>query len=151
MAGRPKQRQKMMKEAEAKGLSYEEYREQMAEQRRTEQERREVERDRKAEARKLRETVKQKRSELSEWMVTFVSSNMRKHGQAIFESLLSDDPKAAASFLTQMMKFAAPTVADPDKTDSKKVEEEKPQTPEYEEARRRIEQLKKKFNTKEDK
>jgi hypothetical protein len=145
MAGSPKKRERMMREAEQLGLTLEEYREMKAEERRTEQEKREAEAAKKKEARTLRENVKQKRNELSEWMVSFVSSNMRKHGQAIFESLLQDDPKGAASFLTQMMKFAAPTVSDPEKLDSKKPEEEKEELPEYEEAKRKIEQLKRQF------
>lgn len=146
MAGSPKKRERMMREAEELGITLEELREIKAQERMKEQERRENEVTKKKEAKKLRETVKQKRSELSEWMVTFVSSNMRKHGQAIFESLLSEDPKGAASFLTQMMKFAAPTVADPEKLDAKKVEDDKEESPEYEEAKRKIEQLKRQFN-----
>lgn len=146
MSGSPKKRERMMREAEELGLTLEEYKEMKAEQRRTEQENKQAEAAKKKEARTLRENVRQKRSELSEWMVTFVSGNMRRHGQAIFESLLADDPKAAASFLTQMMKFAAPTVADPEKLDVKKPEVEEEVAPEYEEARRKIEQLEKQFN-----
>lgn len=146
MAGSPKKRERLMKEAEAAGMSYEDYREMLAERKRTEEERRQKENTDKAEAKRLRETVKKKRGELSEWMVTFVSGNMRKHGQAIFESLLEDDPKAAAQFLSQMMKFAAPTVADPEKDTKKGDADDKEQTPEYEEARRKIEQLKRQFN-----
>ena len=79
-------------------------------------------------------------------MVSFVSSNMRKHGQAIFESLLADDPKAAASFLSQMMKFAAPTVADPEKDAKNGGGEQQRMAPEYEQAAKKIDQLKKQFN-----
>ena len=145
MAGRPKTRAKLEAEAKAAGMSLDAYKA-----------KKEADRieamEQKAQAKELRAAVKQKRNELSEWVVRFVNGNMRKHGQAIFESLLAEDPKAAANFLTQLMKFAAPTVADPEKLEQQKKgkgDDAKPQAPEYEEAKRKIDALKKKFSKEE--
>jgi DNA-binding transcriptional MerR regulator len=145
MAGQKKTRARHEAEAKALGITYEEYKERLMEEKRAKMEEKEA-------ARQLRDQVKMKRSELSDWVVRFVKDNMRKHGQSIFESLLEDDPKAAANFLTQLMKFAAPTVADPDKLEQSKKDkggDEKPVPPEYEEAKRKIDQLKKKFSKEE--
>ncbi len=141
MAGKPKTRARLEAAAKAAGMTYEEYKEKLAQEKREKLEQGE-------QAKLLREAVKLKRNERSDWVVNFVRSNMKKHGQAIFESLLADDPKAAAQFLTQLMKFAAPTVADPDKLEQGKKGKDEPKqtTPEYEEARRKIDQMKKKFN-----
>ena len=142
MAGKPKTRAKLEAAAKAAGMTYEKYKEKLAEEKREKLEQGE-------QAKLLREAVKLKRNELSDWVVNFVRGNMKKHGQAIFESLLAEDPKAAAQFLTQLMKFAAPTVADPDKLEQSKKggkEDAKPTPPEYEEAKRRIDQMKKKFS-----
>ncbi len=146
MAGRPKLRAKLEAEAKEAGLSYEAYKAKVEAEKQDERDRILDEKEKRLEAKHLREKVRLKRSELSEWMVSFVSSNMRKHGQAIFESLLADDPKAAASFLSQMMKFAAPTVADPEKDAKNGGGEQQRMAPEYEQAAKKIDQLKKQFN-----
>lgn len=145
MAGRPKLRAKLEAEAKAAGMSIDAYKAKLEAEKMEEMEK-------KAQAKELRAAVKQKRNELSDWVVRFVNGNMRKHGQSIFESLLSEDPKAAANFLTQLMKFAAPTVADPEKLEQGKkgkADETKPAAPEYEEAKRKIDALKKKFSKEE--
>lgn len=134
------QRKKDEEEARRLGMTYEAYKQMKKDQRQTELEAKE-------EAKKLKEQVNLKRNELSDWVVRFVKDNMKKHGQAIFENLLEEDPKAAASFLTQLMRFAAPTVADPDKgkDDKKNGKDEKARSPEYVKAAEKLKQMKKKF------
>lgn len=146
MAGRPKTRAKIQEAADKAGVSFEEMKQQMEIQKQEERDRKLDEKAKKLEARRLQEHVRLKRSELSEWMVNFVSGNMRKHGQAILDALLEEDPKEASRFLTQMMRFAAPTVADPTKDDNKKATDTAQPAPEYEEAAKRINTLKRKFN-----
>lgn len=143
MAGRPKTREKWEREAKEAGMTYEEYHDMKIEERMNDERRKEEAKKKRAEMKSLRDEVKMKRSELSGWMVNFVSSNMRKHGQAIFDSLLADDPKGAAAFLTQMMRFAAPAATEPDK--AKTGEGGNEQASEHKEALERVNKMKKQF------
>ena len=146
MAGRPKTRQKMEEAAKAAGMTYEEYREKMLAAKRQEEEKKAADKEQKEAAKELREAVKLKRNELSEFMVRFVASNMKKYGQAILDQLVADDPREASRFLSNLMKFAAPTVADPDKLDAgKKGKDEKKVNPEYKDALDHINKMKKQF------
>lgn len=146
MAGRPKTRERWEREADEAGIPYEEYKLMKLEERAQDDARKEEVKKRKAEMKEQRDITKVKRSELSAWMVRFALGNMRRYGQAIMDQLAQEDPKAAASFLTQIMKFAAPTVADPEKTGAKKEGTgEETQTAEYKEARDRINRMKKQF------
>ncbi len=144
MAGRPKTRAKWEAEAEDAGIPYEEYKAmKIAEHKEAGAQKVEEKLKKREEAKTLRDSMKLKRSELSEWTVRFVSRNMKQYGQAIMDQLAADDPKAAATFLSQLMKFAAPTAADQEKkgdgTDNRQ------ENAEYKDAMDRINKMKKQF------
>lgn len=147
MAGRPKTRQKMEEAARAAGMTYDEYREKMLAAKQQEEQKKAADKEQKEAARELREAVKMKRNELSEFMVHFVARNMHKYGQVIMDQLVNDDPREASRFLSNLMKFAAPTVADPEKLEAGKKgkDEGKKANPEYKDAIDHINKMKKQF------
>lgn len=95
----------------------------------------------------IREQIKKKRNDLSDWMVTFVDYNIRTYGQDIMDGLVKDDKREASRFITNLMRYAAPTATDPDKaTSAKQVEEtKKKEDSDAADAAKKVEKLSKQY------
>lgn len=92
----------------------------------------------------IREQIRRKRADFSDWMTTFVASNMEQYGQKIMDDLVRNDPREASRFLSNIMKFAAPAASDPEKN-AKDTAKKETSDSEAREAEAKIKKLSKTF------